>query len=177
LLRPLCDAGRAQARALSASLEASGVERILSSPALRCRQTLAPLAHATGIPIEIDERLAEGGDEAKLFEAIAAFRDRATALCTHGDAIGAVLRTPARRGTRGRRGTALREGLRVTIEGSGARAEIAALRAAGSRASLTRTPQKPTIRFGILDLGSTSFHLLVATPTPTATSPRSCASA
>lgn len=165
LLRPLCDAGRAQARTLAASLAASGVERILSSPALRCRQTLAPLAHATGIPIEIDERLAEGGDEAKLFEAIASFRDRATALCTHGDAIGAVLERLRAEGLVIEDETRCERGSCWTLEGSGERPSTIRYAPPNPAASSDGDAEKPTVRFGVLDLGSTSFHLLVADAT------------
>ena len=165
LLRPLCDAGRAQARALGAALAASGVERILSSPALRCRQTLAPLAHATGIPIEIDERLAEGGDEAKLFEAIASFRDRATALCTHGDAIGAVLERFRAEGLAIEDETRCERGSCWTLEGRGERTSTIRYAPPNPTVSSDGDAEKPTVRFGILDLGSASFHLLVADAT------------
>jgi exopolyphosphatase/guanosine-5'-triphosphate,3'-diphosphate pyrophosphatase len=166
LLRPLCDAGRAQARTLAASLAAGGVERILSSPALRCRQTLAPLAHATGIPIEIDERLAEGGDEAKLFEAIASFRDRATALCTHGDAIGAVLERFRAEGLAIEDEPRCERGSYWTLEGRGARPSTIRYAPPDPTATSDGDVEKPTLRFGVLDLGSTSFHLLVADATP-----------
>lgn len=162
LLRPLCDTGRAQARTLAASLAASGVERILSSPAMRCRQTLAPLAHATGISIEIDERLAEGGDEAKLFEAVASFRDRATALCTHGDAIGAVLERFRAEGLVIEDEPRCERGSCWTLEGRGARPSTSRYAPPDPAAASNGDADKPTLRFGVLDLGSTSFHLLVA---------------
>jgi len=154
---PAFEAGRAQARTLAASLAASGVERILSSPALRCRQTLAPLAHATGIPIEIDERLAEGGDEAKLFEAIASFRNRATALCTHGDAIGAVLERFRA------------EGLAIEDETRCERGSCWSLEGRGERTSTIRyAPPNPTVSSDGDAFGDASGSA-VATATATAT--------
>ncbi len=35
------------------------VTRIVSSPLTRCQQTLAPVAAALGLPVEIDERFSE----------------------------------------------------------------------------------------------------------------------
>ena len=80
-LRPLDKKGRRQAEALSRILLARGVTRALSSPYVRCTQTVAPL----GLDIEADDRLAEGADpddtRSLLREA-----DGAVA-CTHGDII------------------------------------------------------------------------------------------
>lgn len=49
-VRPLSEAGRHQAEALAAAL-GTGVDGIYSSPALRCLQTVQPLARATGLSI------------------------------------------------------------------------------------------------------------------------------
>lgn len=55
----LDDAGRAQADRIGRELAGLHIARIVSSPLERCRQTLAPLASALGLPIEMDDRLAE----------------------------------------------------------------------------------------------------------------------
>ena len=80
-LRPLDKKGRRQADALRKILLARGVTRALSSPYVRCTQTLAPL----GLDIERDERLAEGArpDDTR---ALLLGADGAVA-CTHGDII------------------------------------------------------------------------------------------
>ncbi len=164
LLRPLCDSGRAQAHELGKSLAESGIERIVSSPALRCRQTLAPLALALGIPVEIDERLGEGSDEAKLFEAIASMRDRPTALCTHGEAIGAVLERHRAEGLAIEDEPRCEKGSYWLLEGRGVRP--ATIRYVPPEpAASPDDAETPTVRFGVLDLGSTSFHMLVADAT------------
>jgi len=51
-LRPLSQAGHRQAERLVIQLEDYPVERIFSSPAVRCRQTVQPLAHDRLLQIE-----------------------------------------------------------------------------------------------------------------------------
>lgn len=51
--------GRKQADAAALLIAASSPRAIFSSPLLRARETAAPLAQATGLPIRIDERLCE----------------------------------------------------------------------------------------------------------------------
>jgi broad specificity phosphatase PhoE len=50
LVRPLSDVGHAQARALVPAVGAD-VDAIWSSPAVRCLQTVGPLAAAAGLPV------------------------------------------------------------------------------------------------------------------------------
>jgi 8-oxo-dGTP diphosphatase len=84
-LRPLDGRGRAQAIALRDTLRGLGVEHVLSSPYVRCMQTVAPLE----LEIVPDERLAEGAPVAQTLELLRGL-DAAVA-CTHGDVIEAVL--------------------------------------------------------------------------------------
>jgi 8-oxo-dGTP diphosphatase len=60
------------------------LDRLLSSPALRCVQTLEPLAAALGIAVETTPLLAEGAGPSG---ALALARDGAVATCTHGDVV------------------------------------------------------------------------------------------
>jgi broad specificity phosphatase PhoE len=55
----LDDTGRSQATGIADRLSDVAIDRIVSSPLERCRQTLAPLAAATGLTVEVDDRLAE----------------------------------------------------------------------------------------------------------------------
>jgi exopolyphosphatase/guanosine-5'-triphosphate,3'-diphosphate pyrophosphatase len=158
-MRPLVATGREQARALAAGLAESGVERILSSPALRCRQTVAPLALATGLPVEIDERLAEGADEAKAFELVSALGASAAVVCTHGEIVGAVLERLRGRGLAIEEEPRCEKGSLWTVEGE---AELRARYAPPVGGDVPGEAERPKLRFGVLDLGSTSFHLLVA---------------
>jgi 8-oxo-dGTP diphosphatase len=58
-LRPLDERGRRQAVQLIELLAPYRLERILSSPALRCVQTVEPLALARGLSIEVSDELSE----------------------------------------------------------------------------------------------------------------------
>lgn len=56
---PLTPEGARQAETLAEMLVDKGVERIVSSPFLRARQTAAPLARRLGLEVEEDPRLGE----------------------------------------------------------------------------------------------------------------------
>jgi 8-oxo-dGTP diphosphatase len=94
-LRPLDDRGLRQALALR-DLAQRAIGRIVSSPYRRCVETVEPLADALGIPIELDDRLAEGASP-QLALALLAELDCGLA-CTHGDVIEAVLGYGLRKG-------------------------------------------------------------------------------
>lgn len=90
-LRPLSGKGRRQADRLATLLSGEGVRRVLSSPALRCRQTVEPLATRLALDVEVFEGLAEGGalvDTLRLLEKVS---DAPSVLCSHGDVIGALV--------------------------------------------------------------------------------------
>jgi phosphohistidine phosphatase SixA len=87
-LRPLTKPGRRQADALVELLAEQPFSRLLSSPYVRCVQTLEPLAEARDLPLETTQLLAEGAvvdDALELMLSIAG--DGPTALCTHGDVM------------------------------------------------------------------------------------------
>jgi len=96
-LRPLSKKGRAQAEGLVTVFRDRSVDRVLSSPAVRCVQTVRPLALARSVPIEEHDELAEG---APTDEAIALMRstEGALVLCSHGDVIPSVVLSLAERG-------------------------------------------------------------------------------
>jgi probable phosphoglycerate mutase len=56
---PLSDLGTQQARAAASNLSRTGVRRIVSSPLLRALATAEWLGRATGLTVEVDERLRE----------------------------------------------------------------------------------------------------------------------
>ena len=57
-VRPIDKRGRKQAEALVDALAGFAIDRIVSSPYLRCIESVEPLAEARGLEIELDERLA-----------------------------------------------------------------------------------------------------------------------
>lgn len=82
--RPLDDRGREQARALVDELASYRIDRIFSSPARRCLETVEPLARARGLDVE--ER-AELGEERQWIEGHTLVRELAgddVAVCGHG---------------------------------------------------------------------------------------------
>ena len=96
VLRPLDERGRAQALALRDSLLHRGIMLVLSSPYVRCTETVAPLAAHLGVAVELDERLAEGAGGAGARELLAA-RDGCVA-CTHGDIVEELIGGPLEKG-------------------------------------------------------------------------------
>ncbi|MEM7285395.1 MAG: phosphoglycerate mutase family protein [Actinomycetota bacterium] len=98
--RPLDESGRAQSARIRDHLDDAGIKQILSSPALRCRQTVEPLAAEVGIAVEVDEALWEGRGIASALTLIArtAATGHAVALCSHGDVIPMTLDALAAQG-------------------------------------------------------------------------------
>jgi len=84
--RPLSVKGERQANGLVAAFRGRPIDRILSSPAVRCVQTVEPLARDRGLPVEMVPWLFEGTDGSTLLETIRSLPGPAV-LCTHGDAI------------------------------------------------------------------------------------------
>jgi phosphohistidine phosphatase SixA len=96
--RPLSIRGWAQAEGLLDTLGDLRVERLLTSPSLRCRQTLLPLAAALDLDLESVDDLGTDGDVDHLVELLAAPDSDGAVLCTHGEVLGGLL---ARLRTRG----------------------------------------------------------------------------
>jgi 8-oxo-dGTP diphosphatase len=83
-VRPVDDRGRLQSDALVDALASFQIDRIVSSPYLRCVQTVEPLAAALELEIELDEQLgATRLDE--VGEVLERLRGENVAVCTHGD--------------------------------------------------------------------------------------------
>jgi broad specificity phosphatase PhoE len=90
-LRPLDGKGNRQAMALIDQLEPYGIERVVSSPYLRCLQSVLPLAVAVGTELAIDERLGEGGSASEVEALLRELAGGPVALCTHGDVVLALV--------------------------------------------------------------------------------------
>ena len=90
LERPLSSRGRAQAEALVPLLSGYRPSRILASPAVRCFETVRPLAEALDLPIESVGELAEGNGPATL-RLLRRMAGEGAVLSTHGDIAADVL--------------------------------------------------------------------------------------
>jgi 8-oxo-dGTP diphosphatase len=90
--RPLSEKGLRLARGIAELLRDAPLRRVLSSPALRCVQTVEPLAAGHGLHVEIEPSLREGADPRDTLAVLHAMAaDGAIAGCSHGDVIPGVL--------------------------------------------------------------------------------------
>jgi len=100
-LRPLSGKGRRQAVAICERLSQLIVKLpealLLSSPYIRCIQTLEPLAAERHAVIQTEKCLAEGYDREGALELISSLPN-GSVLCSHGDVIPDVMAALRRRG-------------------------------------------------------------------------------
>ncbi len=98
LARPLSANGRAQSDALAEMLADHELTVILSSPAKRCIDTVAPLAAARGLPVEEEVALTEGTPFEQVDQLLTRVATENALLCSHVDVIGSALTALWRRG-------------------------------------------------------------------------------
>jgi 8-oxo-dGTP diphosphatase len=67
------------------------IGRAVSSPYVRCRETVAPLAAERGLLVQDADGLSEGAPLSEVLRLVDKVSDKSTALCTHGDVIGDLL--------------------------------------------------------------------------------------
>jgi exopolyphosphatase/guanosine-5'-triphosphate,3'-diphosphate pyrophosphatase len=134
-LRPLTLAGLRQAKRLARDLGGLAVDRVVSSTALRCRQTVDEIARAIGVPVEVHEELAKGESATKAAERLCALDAGLVVCCTHAE---------------------LMWDLADELQEAGVDVELPRL-----AAPKVRGDDEPR-RLAVLDMGSTSFHMLVA---------------
>jgi 8-oxo-dGTP diphosphatase len=97
-LRPLSAKGRAQSEALAARLAPLVTGDLVSSPYLRCIETLQPLAARLDTAVRTDERLAENTGFAGTVDLLGELPD-GSVLSSHGDVIPDTISALQRRGT------------------------------------------------------------------------------
>ncbi|GAB3442309.1 NUDIX hydrolase [Phycicoccus ginsengisoli] len=95
-LRPLSPAGRDRAEEVARLLTAYAVRRLVSSPSVRCADTLRPYAALRGLPLRTKGGLSEEGhaaDPARASHHLARLLDRgvAAAVCSHGPVLPGLL--------------------------------------------------------------------------------------
>lgn len=89
--RPLSARGRSQASSLIGTLAADPVECVWSSPAVRCLETVAPLAAARGLPVLSTQLLAKDAPIELLLAWLLAHHSSPWVLCTHGEVFTSLL--------------------------------------------------------------------------------------
>jgi phosphohistidine phosphatase SixA len=89
--RPLTRRGWLQADDVAAELLRFDIGRLLSGPALGCRQTLIPLAHALALEVEPTPELGRDADEDALLRLLHSNAVRGSVMCTHVDLARRVL--------------------------------------------------------------------------------------
>ncbi len=97
--RPLSKKGCKQAELLARRLAKSDPELLISSPYVRCVQTLEPLAKRLDLTVRIEQRLCEDEPAAPVLDLLAEVSAN-TILCSHGDIIPATLQALQRTGTK-----------------------------------------------------------------------------
>jgi exopolyphosphatase / guanosine-5'-triphosphate,3'-diphosphate pyrophosphatase len=137
-LRPLTAEGLRHAKRVGASLARSRPDRLLASPFLRCRQTLEPLARRLGVVVETRAWLAKGEDPRKAADLLRRERARNLVCCTHSELLADI---------------------ESELEESGVATRVIGRGSPGSLADDSE-------RLAVVDLGSTSFHMLIADVTP-----------
>ncbi|MEX5633496.1 SixA phosphatase family protein [Parafrankia sp. FMc2] len=100
--RPLTARGIRQAAAFATVITRDlAVRQVLTSPTLRCEQTVAPLADARGLPLRRSAMLGVNGSTEALLDLLASDETDGSVLCTHGERINDLFRAWQARGWRG----------------------------------------------------------------------------
>jgi phosphohistidine phosphatase SixA len=98
--RPLSPKGRAQTDGLTNWLADQPIDEVRSSPSVRCRQTVEPLAEGHGLPVALDRELMEGSDVDASIASVLDASNRTLVLCSHGDLIPKVISRLVAKGMR-----------------------------------------------------------------------------
>ncbi|MBU1865667.1 MAG: histidine phosphatase family protein [Actinobacteria bacterium] len=88
--RPLTERGRHESAVIAERWAGSGITAILSSPYLRCLESVEAFSRATGLQIEATPSLEEGADPELAYSELTGAREGAL-LCTHGDIVAALI--------------------------------------------------------------------------------------
>ena len=96
--RPLSTKGGRHATGLMTTLADRRVEAIVTSPYLRCVQTVEPVAEAAGVAIVEHPALGEGEGGKATRELLIGLAGTNAVVCSHGDVIPAVVEWMVRRG-------------------------------------------------------------------------------
>ncbi len=98
LYRPLSNDGRRRADELVEVFAGCAIDRLLSSPATRCAQTLGPLAGDRRLEVVECAELWEGTDVDDVLAAMEQIGTESVVACSHGDVIPAMIDVLSGRG-------------------------------------------------------------------------------
>jgi len=90
--RPLDAVGLDQASEIAKDWTDLSVQAVYASPALRCIQTVQPLATRLGLAVQVAPELFEGASTSRTIEFVRSFTGHTVVLCSHGDVIPDILR-------------------------------------------------------------------------------------
>lgn len=90
--RPLSDKGQSQARHFADEVSGRPIKKLWSSPAVRCVQTLEPLASVLDLAVRANPTLTEGADADEAIAFLLAHARPDAAFCSHGDLIPKMIR-------------------------------------------------------------------------------------
>ena len=91
-IRPLTKKGMRQSDAIAEALAVHDIDAVFSSPYLRCRQTVEPVATRAGLQVQDSDHLVEGARESETLEWLRTMGGRHVVACSHGDVIPGVIR-------------------------------------------------------------------------------------
>lgn len=89
--RPLTKSGVRQAEALAELLKNEPIDTVLSSPFVRCLQTVQPLAARRKLLVGSRKDLEEGSGGESIVRLVQEFKGDNVVLCTHGDLVEELL--------------------------------------------------------------------------------------
>ena len=98
-LRPLDERGWRQAAGLVDLLRPFAPTGIFSSPSLRCRQTVEPLAEALSLPVQECNELEEGSSGDEVVRLATGISDEPAVFCTHGDVVEELVGRESKKGS------------------------------------------------------------------------------
>jgi exopolyphosphatase/guanosine-5'-triphosphate,3'-diphosphate pyrophosphatase len=155
-LRPLSARGERQAHGLSLGMQHLPLVQIFSSPQLRCRETVEGLATARGLSVEVDPRLREDASAEEVLDLVRAGSEVPTLICAGGHAIRSLL-FALEVGAGDGASLRCQKGSVWVLRGRGLHVDGADYVPPRELARSVTTPR----RLAVLDLGSTSFNLVV----------------
>lgn len=118
-LRPLSKTGRRQAEAIADGIEPIRPSLVMSSPYVRCVETVDPLARRLGVEVVTHAALEEGPSKRKVDDLLDEVAGRTVVLCSHGDVIPFTLDRLVARGVDLRSGFDCKKGSTWTVTHDG----------------------------------------------------------